>query len=537
MTLGSPNSDSHLDAGAQIAGYARSGLTNRALFCAWGTDCRSAGVRGDPVEGRSLTRYRPRCLGWKFGGIGCHRLSQTLAAVGAVAGASAIVAACVPPKPPPPPPSFHETVVLQGLTNPTVTEFAPDGRIFVGEKSGIIKVFDGLSDTEPTVFADLRTNVYNSGDRGLLGMALDPSFPTKPFVYVLYTYDAPIGGAAPQWGIPGQTADSCPTPAQGCLASGRLSRLQASGNQMVGTEQVLVNDWCQHFNHTVGELVFGPDGSLYASAGDGATFQYADWGQTGNACGDPPSPPGVNLAPPTAEGGALRSQDLRTNGDPAGLDGTIIRVNPDTGTAMPGNPFAGDADPNARRIIAYGMRNPYRFTMRPGTNELWVGDVGWSNFEEIDRIPSGTDGVAENFGWPCYEGGGHTADYDTADLTMCENLYATPAAATGAYFSYAHSDHIVPGDACTTGNSSVTGPVFYEGGAYPARFNGALFAGDFNRNCIWAMLPSANGVPNPATREIVLATADTPVDMKVGPGGDVFYVSHLTGTIRRIQFG
>jgi hypothetical protein len=146
---------------------------------------------------------------------------------------------------------------------------------------------------ESTVFADLRTNVLNYSDRGLVGMALDPSFPTKPYVYVMYTYDAQIGGTAPQWGVAGQTADSCPTPDTGCLASGRLSRLQASGDQMVGSEQVLVEDWCQQFNHSVGMVTFGPDGSLYASAGDGATYQSPDWGQTGNACGDPPGPAGT----------------------------------------------------------------------------------------------------------------------------------------------------------------------------------------------------------------------------------------------------
>jgi len=326
-------------------------------------------------------------------------------------------------------------------------------------------------------------------------MALDPSFPAKPYVYVLYTYDAQIGGTAPRWDVPGQTSDGCPTPTDGCLASGRLSRLVASGNQMVGSEHVLVEDWCQQFNHTVGMITFGPDGSLYASAGDGGTFQYADWGQTGNACGDPPDPVGTILTPPTAEGGALRAQDLRTAGDPVGLDGSIIRVNPDTGAAMPGNPLAGNPGPNAQRIVAYGMRNPFRFTVRPATNELWVGDVGWKTYEEVDHVPSATDATVENFGWPCYEGPARVAEYDAADLNLCENLYAAPGAAGGPFFYYSHGEDIVPGDPCPTGPSSITGPVFYEGDTYPARYKGALFVADYNRNCIWAMLPGSNGLP------------------------------------------
>jgi glucose/arabinose dehydrogenase len=97
--------------------------------------------------------------------------------------------------------------VLQGLVQPTAAEFSADGRVFVAEKSGLIKVFDDLTDPVPTVFADLRTNVHNYWDRGLLGMALDPSFPTKPYVYVVYAHDAAIGETAPRWGTPGATSD------------------------------------------------------------------------------------------------------------------------------------------------------------------------------------------------------------------------------------------------------------------------------------------------------------------------------------------
>src|SRR5918993_1526071 len=227
------------------------------------------------------------------------------------------------------PPGFQESVAFSGLTAPTNVEFSKDGRLFVAEKSGLIKVFDNLSDTTPTTFADLRTQVHNFGDRGLLGLAGDPNFPTNPYVYALYTHDAPIGGTAPRWGSPGSTSDPCPTPpgptADGCVVSGRLSRLQVdpNTNTMTGSERVLIEGWCQQYpGHSVGSLVFGSDGALYVSGGDGASFNFADHGQDGdplNPCGDPPGGPGTLLAPPTAEGGALRSQDLRTSGDPVGL--------------------------------------------------------------------------------------------------------------------------------------------------------------------------------------------------------------------------
>ncbi|MBJ7452188.1 MAG: PQQ-dependent sugar dehydrogenase, partial [Blastococcus sp.] len=210
------------------------------------------------------------------------------------------------------PPGFSETTVIEGLTFPTVTRFASDGRVFVAEKSGLIKVYDDIGDTTPTVFADLRSKVHDFWDRGMLGLALDPQFSSsRPYVYVLYTYDAPIGGAPPTWG------DGCPNPPgateEGCVVSARLSKLTAAGDVMTGAENVLINDWCaQYPSHTVGGLAFGPDGALYASGGDGASFLFVDYGQEGtppNPCGDPPSGVGGSQAPPNAEGGALRSQD------------------------------------------------------------------------------------------------------------------------------------------------------------------------------------------------------------------------------------
>jgi glucose/arabinose dehydrogenase len=144
---------------------------------------------------------------------------------------------------------------------------------------------------------------------------------------------------------------------------------------------VLVHDWCQQYpSHSIGSLFFGADGALYASGGDGASFTFVDWGQDGNPrnpCGDPPGGVGATLTPPTAEGGALRSQDVRTTSDPTTLDGTIIRIDPNTGAGLLDNPFALSSDPNARRIVAYGLRNPFRFSIRPGTSDVWVGDVGY----------------------------------------------------------------------------------------------------------------------------------------------------------------
>ena len=108
------------------------------------------------------------------------------------------------------PAGFQESVAFGGLNPLANVEFSKDGRVFVAEKSGLIKVFDNLSDTTPTTFADLRTNVHNFGIGGLLGLTLDPAFPTNPYVYVLYTHDAPIGGTAPAEAPPTATSDAAP---------------------------------------------------------------------------------------------------------------------------------------------------------------------------------------------------------------------------------------------------------------------------------------------------------------------------------------
>jgi glucose/arabinose dehydrogenase len=445
------------------------------------------------------------------------------------------------------PTGFRDSVVLSGLVNPTVLQFAPDGRIFVGQKNGVIKVFQSLTDTAPITVANLSTQVNDYWDRGLLGMALAPNFPANPYIYVLYAYDARIGGTAPTWN------DACPTPpgptTDGCLVSARVSRLQVSGNVMTGSEQVLINDWCQQFpSHSVGTLVFGRDGYLYVSGGDGASFNNVDYGQYGatyaggqaNPCGDPPGAVGTALTPPSAEGGALRSQSVRRTDGPATLDGTVLRVDPATGAGVTGNPFFSSPDPNARRIVAYGLRNPFRMTQRPGSDELWVGDVGWNTWEEINRVVSPT--ASTNFGWPCYEGASAQGGYQGAGLSLCSSLYAAPGSVAAPYYAYNHSACVVNYTGCHTGGSSITGIAFYQSGSYPTAYNGALFFADHSRNEIWAMLPGTNGLPDPARLQSFVGVDSTggaaghPVDLKTGPGGDLFYVDMENGTVHRITY-
>jgi glucose/arabinose dehydrogenase len=175
-------------------------------------------------------------------------------------------------------------------------------------------------------------------------------------------------------------------------------------------------------------------------------------------------------------------------------------------------------------------------TFRPGTQEIWIGDVGYHKWEEIDRIPSATDAVVENFGWPCYEGAAKQPAYDAANLNICESLYATPSAVTPPYFTYAQLQNVVPGETCPNGSASISGIAFYSGSSYPASYAGALFFADYSRQCMWVIPKGASGQPDPAAIAVFGAGVSRPVDIKAGPNGDLFYVDLLGGTIRRIQY-
>jgi glucose/arabinose dehydrogenase len=474
-------------------------------------------------------------------GIGSRSRAACGAVVAAALIAAGVTAVAVGPAGAAPVPrdGFADTAVLTGLDQPTALAFAPDGEMFVAEKSGLILRYDTVAGGAPTTFADLRTQTHNFWDRGLLGLTVDPQFPSRPYVYALYTYDATPGGTAPAWGSAGATSDGCPSPpgatTDGCVVQGRLSRLTDTGGTM-SAETVLVQGWCQQFpSHSVGTVAVGRDGALYASAGEGANFGYADYGQQKNPCGDPPAAAGTGLTPPDAEGGALRAQSVRRpGGAPVLLNGSVIRVDPDTGDALAGGPFTASADPNARRIIAYGMRNPFRFTTRPGTDELWIGDVGWSSVEEINRIPDATNGAAENFGWPCYEGNFPQPAYQSANLTLCNSLYAS-GSATAPYFSYRHDTNVVAGDGCATGSSSISGLAFQSGTAYPADLSGALFFSDYSRNCIWVMRRGADGQPDPTQITPFVTGADGVVQLDTGPDGQLYYVT-LGGEVHQVRY-
>ena len=470
---------------------------------------------------------------------------------------------------------FVDTTVIPGLSQPVSLAFAPDGTAFIAQQPGVIKSFDYDAATgrfeapaTSTDFADLTVEVDNYGDRGLTGITVDPQFPARPYVYVNYTLNADpqAPGTIPAWGDPSSVYDDCGTegsneaslspPKRGCPVLDRVSRLTAQrtalGWTMVpGSEHVLVEDGCAQFSsHSSGDVTFGPDGKLYASAGDGASFRGADWGQANNdasygtkgaACpGDPSN-----------EGGSLRAQDQRTSGDPLGIDGTIFRMDPDAGLT----PTQGTA---SQWLVAMGQRNPWRLTFRQGKEQLWSVDVGSSNWEEINQLVDAPTTSLVNRGWPCYEGANGASVQNPQWVSgtgmpkpICTDLYAAgPAAVQPPVFSYrtrTGAGPLVPGESCAHTSSAMSGVAFTPlGTRWPAAYQDRLFFSDFLRGCVWMLGKDANGQPDPSQVQVFVQNAGAPVDLLDGPGGDLYYVDYGMangdvvpggGAVHRISYG
>jgi glucose/arabinose dehydrogenase len=472
-------------------------------------------------------------------------------------------------------PKATSPTYANGLQRPTTLAFAPDGKLFVAERNGRVLEFDSIEDPTPTLVLSILDKVMAKGDRGLLGMKLDPEYPSKPFVYLSYTYDAPIGGDSADSTHAHSTDgnDNCQDATNNsvdCLVSGRLARVEidpatsiaVGGAVDPSSEEVLVNSWCQQVtSHSMGDIEFDEEGALLITGGDGASWSTADYGQLGNPCGDPPN-----------EGGSLRAQDVRTPetaSDPTNYNGAIIRVDRETGAALPNNPFsiapvfnqAGEEDQRARRILAFGFRNPYRFTIQPDSGEVYIGDVGQELWEEIDRLPSppGPNQPAFNFGWPCFEGGPGGSlpkpSWVAVEKPLCKSLYATPSQVTPPFFAYPHPNtpghedgRVFSGDACNSApGSAVAGLAFYDStgvsaqNAFPSEYDGALFFTDAARGCIWTMSEGADGAPDPATiaNFAVKQEGDPsfgPVDVVEGSDGSLYIPNFYGDSIVQIRF-
>ncbi len=412
-----------------------------------------------------------------------------------------------------------------GFSNPTDLAFLPDGRMLVAEKRGTVRVVvNGV--IQPTPMWDGQDEVLNDGDRGLLGIAVDPHFQLNHRVYFYYTVDPdPDDG--------GDTSVAAYT---------RLVRYETSedDSNVVDSDSrtiLLGRTWrdgiaSPTLSHAVDDLHFGEDGSLLLSHGDGAHFDVLDAG------GLDPAAFGPGRSDPNDDIGAFRAQD------PSDMDGKVLRINPETGFGYASNPFVqGDLTAPRARVWAYGFRNPFRFCIRPGTGSadtsaarpgvLYQGDVGLNTWEEVNVIPHG----GMNFGWPCREGPavsplvGMTPSHNGCDAI---GTAADPASPTEPLMTWSHVDSTRSLPFGLVGNCTAGG-VFYTGGGYPAQYRGRYFFGDYAAQ--WLKVATVDSLDRLVSLQEFAGALDSPVSFAVDPiSGDIFYASVYTGQVRRIRY-
>ena len=276
-----------------------------------------------------------------------------------------------------------------------------------------------------------------------------------------------------------------------------------------------------------------------ATAPASTTSTTASGGSPLNPCGDPPGGVGATLTPPTAEGGALRSQDLRTRRrpgrprrrDPARRPRHRRRRCPTTRSPAAPTPTPGASSPTGCATRS-GSRSA-----RARTSSGSATSAG-TTWEEIrpHRRPDRRHGRTTSAG-PATRGAGSQAGYDAANLNICENLYARPARSPRPTYAYNHSAQVVPGETCPTGSSSISGLAFYAGRRLPGRVRrravlrrllAQLHLGHAEGHQRSARLRPASGRSSPARR--------TRSTSRSAPDGDLFYADLDGGTIRRISY-
>ncbi len=424
------------------------------------------------------------------------------------------------------PPGFYVEAAASGavFNVPVNIAFAPDGRMFVAEKSGVVRVVVG-DVVQPAPFIDLSGEVLDQHDRGLLGMALDPNFDANGYVYLLYTFD---------WD---GTGDYQRTDAAGRLVRYTVSATDSNVADPASRTVLIGNSFSDampacYFSHAPGDLHFGSDGTLLVSVGDAASYAQVDAGGLYPDCF------GTGRLDPSQDIGAFRAQWV------ASYSGKILRVDPATGLGVPSNPFwTGNGADVASRVWCYGLRNPFRFAVRPGGSTdpadarpgaLYIGDVGWESFEELDVSRAGG---GENFGWPCYEGPDPDAGYNAATPARagCTSVGTpdNPSVPRGGMTWFHHTDPSLSQPPDFTGSTAIGG-VFYTGTRYPPAWRGRLFYADFSEG--WIRTLSVDSTDAFVDQQLFATGVGGIVDMEVDPvSGYIHYVDIFTGRVMRLR--
>lgn len=348
-------------------------------------------------------------------------------------------------------PNFSAALVVTGINSPTTMAFAPasDGRIFVCQQDGSLRV---VKNNVLLAAPFLKLTVDTNGERGLIGVAIDPNFLSNHYLYLYYTL--PSG------------------------ANNRIVRYTADGDvALAGSEKVILDldPLVAATNHNGGAMHFGLDGKLYVAVGEN-----------------------------TRRDSAQRVTSYF---------GKMLRLNPD-GSAPGDNPFASSQSAHAQRVWSSGLRNPYTFSIEPGTGKIFVNNVGESSWEEINDASVG----GRNFGWPTQPGGeGYTA-----------NPGQTPP-----LYAYPHQNGFPDGTGC-----AITGGTFFTPAAtnYPAQYQGKYFFMDYCGKWINYFDPRS---PDPRNSRMPFAQQVGNGDVlgiETGPDGNLYYLARNGSALFKIVY-
>jgi uncharacterized repeat protein (TIGR03806 family) len=348
--------------------------------------------------------------------------------------------------------AFSQPVFVAGVPRAAAD---PD-RVVVIEKTGAVKVF--TNDPSVTTTRTILTvpNVETAGEQGLLGLAFDPNFTSNRFVYLYISRSSRSVVSRFRWDA-------------------------ATDSISPSSELVLITvpqPDPDRTNHKAGMIAFGPDGYLYIALGDGG------------GAGDP-------------DGNGQDLSDLLAN---------LLRIDVRNATTTtpyvvpPDNPFVADNNANTLgEIWAYGLRNPFRFSFDRQTGELWLGDVGQNEFEEVDIITKGG-----NFGWCPWEG---NHDFAGCSTTLPNSAFVFPLLEYGR-----------------SAGASVTGGVVYRGSALPSLV-GQYVYGDYVSGNVWALRRSGTTV----AANTLLDTVDGPVAFGEDNDAEILIVALNNATIFRLE--
>lgn len=310
--------------------------------------------------------------------------------------------------------------VASGFSSPVDITHAGDERLFIVERSGRIKIMDCDRTVLSEPFLDIDNKVTptsGQNEQGLLGLAFHPDFQNNGYFFVHYTANTEDGVIARYSVNPSNPNIADPD-----------------------SEEIILNIDQPTWNHNGGCLKFGPDGYLYIGLGDGG---FAN---------DPGN----------------RAQNRQN------FLGKMLRLDVDNGTpySIPeSNPFAVD-DETLDEIWAIGLRNPWRFSFDKETGDLWIGDVGQGQWEEINFQAADSPG-GENYGWRCYEG---NHNFNTSG---CNGI----GEYVGAIAEYNHQGFT---------HCSVTGGFVYRGAKFPSLVGQYLYV-DYCSGRFWATSADGSG--------------------------------------------